>query len=69
MAPVPGEHSRAGQRLPGCGAYTGPKSVNNYMTESHENRELSSEFHHWDYKCQNNCGQWIYEFELPECFC
>lgn len=25
---VPGEHSRVGQRLPGCDACTGPKSVN-----------------------------------------
>lgn len=49
---MPGEHSRVGQRLPGCDACTGPKSVNNYVGERHGNRELSSEFHHQHVTCK-----------------
>lgn len=43
---VPGEHSKAEQRLLGYDVYTKPKSANNYMSERNENREVISEFYH-----------------------
>lgn len=65
VAPVSVEHSKAGQRLLGCDACTGPKSVNNYMRGKTWRQRMQlrtpkakSSFHR----------RWIYGNQLRECF-